>query len=80
MSVTVGTECFDEFLRKAAELGDTADSRLSPEELVELLCADCQFYHPDEEEQLECGAFKILSTLIREGTVTVDQIADVLRE
>lgn len=75
----VPTDCFASFLAKAAEFGTCDGSRLSSAQLVELLCSDCQFYHPDEDEQLECGAFKILSRMIKRGAVSIDQIADALR-
>lgn len=47
---------------------------LTDEEAVELLCGDCPFYHPDREEQLECGSFLILKRLLERGVLTPVQI------
>lgn len=49
---------------------------LSPEQTVDLLCGDCPFYHPEREEQLECGSFRILRRLLEKGTVTAEEIVD----
>lgn len=72
-------DCFDSFLRKAEQLGGREPETLSQGDLVELFCADCPFYHAEEEEQLECGAFRILVALVGKGTLSVEQIADALR-
>jgi hypothetical protein len=52
---------------------------LTPEQTVELLCSDCDFYHPEREEELECGSFRILRRLIETGVVTPEQIVDACR-
>jgi len=52
---------------------------LTPDEAVELLCSDCPFYHPDREEQLECGSFLILKRLLERGVLTPAQIVAVCR-
>jgi hypothetical protein len=52
---------------------------LTAEQTVELLCSDCPFYHPDREEELECGSFRILRRLIETGVVTPEQIVDACR-
>lgn len=33
----------------------------------EMLCSDCPFYHPEDEENLECGCFVLLKDLIQRG-------------
>ncbi len=55
----------------AAPLGDA--------ETVELLCSDCPFYHPEREEQLECGSFRILKRLLERKELTAAQIVAACR-
>jgi hypothetical protein len=52
---------------------------LDADQTVELLCSDCPFYHPDREEQLECGSFRILRRLLERGTITPAQIVAACR-
>jgi hypothetical protein len=52
---------------------------LAAEQAVELLCSDCPFYHPDREEQLECGSFLILKRLLERGVLTPAQIVAARR-
>lgn len=49
---------------------------LSAPETVELLCSDCPFYHPDREEELECGSFRILRRLLNAGRITPADVVD----
>lgn len=49
---------------------------LSVPEAVELLCSDCPFYHPEREEALECGSFRILRRLLDEGRIAPADIID----
>lgn len=49
---------------------------MSAEQTVELLCSDCPFYHPEREEELECGSFRILRRLVERGILTPQQIVD----
>lgn len=46
------------------------------DELQEIICAGCDFYSP-EKEKLQCGAFKILTALIRKGKVSKDDLIDL---
>ncbi len=46
--------------------------------LVSLICTKCEFYKEDEED-LECGAFKILKNLLQEGLVTPQEILNARR-
>jgi hypothetical protein len=46
---------------------------------VELFCSSCDFYK-DSDKDLECGAFKLLRKLVNNGTLTLDEIADAIRE
>jgi hypothetical protein len=52
---------------------------LSDDDAVELLCSDCPFYHPEREEQLECGSFLILRRLLERGVLTPAQLVDACR-
>ncbi len=44
------------------------------EDFFELICTKCDFYKPDEE-RLECAAFKMLVGLLKNGVISVEQIA-----
>ncbi len=46
---------------------------LEKENFTILICEGCDFYS-SEKEVLECGAFKILKSLISEGIVTKDML------
>ena len=50
------------------------------EEWKRLICADCEFFTPGEDEDLECGCYHILMRLLERGSVTLEQLADVLKE
>jgi hypothetical protein len=49
------------------------------EEFKRLICADCEFFSPGEDEELECGCYHMLMRLIDRGYVTLEQLADALR-
>ncbi len=42
--------------------------------LTELICGDCEFYKEGEDEELACGAYNILATLLKKRVITVDDI------
>ncbi len=68
--------------RHLSERGDalaTLSPPLTSEQAVELLCSDCPFYHPEREEQLECGSFLILRRLLDRGVLTPAQIVAACR-
>ncbi len=48
------------------------------EEFKRLVCADCEFFTPGEDEELECGCYHILVRLLEKRAVTLEQIADAL--
>jgi len=52
---------------------------LSDADLVRLICSDCPFYKEGEDEELECGAFRLLRHLVRKKVVTVQAILDAVR-
>jgi hypothetical protein len=62
----------DSFLASGLGPGDK-------EELKRLLCADCRFFTPGEDEELECGCYLMLERLIYSGRITLEQLADALK-
>jgi hypothetical protein len=44
----------------------------------EMLCSDCPFYHPGEEEDLECGCYLLLRELLRRGGLDLRRALEVL--
>jgi hypothetical protein len=48
-------------------------------DLVRLICSDCPFYKEGEDEELECGAFRLLRHLLRARVLTVQAILDAVR-
>jgi hypothetical protein len=64
---------FPNIARRARHLS-ALSAPLAAKDAVELLCSDCPFYHPDREEQLECGSFLILKRLLERGLLTPAQI------
>ena len=55
------------------------DAALGDADLVRLICSDCPFYKEGEDEELECGAFRLLRHLLRTRVLTVGQIVDAVR-
>ncbi len=47
--------------------------------LINLICKHCEFYK-ESDEDLECGAYKILKGLLEKEIITPEQIEDVLRK
>ncbi|MFX1298826.1 MAG: hypothetical protein ACFFD2_28705 [Promethearchaeota archaeon] len=49
--------------------------------LLEVVCRQkCKFYKNGQEhreEEYQCGAYKILKTMIHEGQITLDDIEDI---
>ena len=52
---------------------------LDKESLIDLICKHCEFYK-ESDKDLECGAYKILEGLLEKGTITPQEIEDVLRK
>lgn len=42
-------------------------------ELVDRICRKCEFYSEDEED-LECQAFKVSRELVEKGKITLDDL------
>lgn len=67
------------FAQKFEKFKNKKPSQLTKKELVEMICSGCPFYKPDGEE-LECGAFRIISELIVSETLKFEDIEKFLRE
>lgn len=52
---------------------------LADADVVRVCCSDCPFYKEGEDEELECGAFRLLRHLLRKRVVTVRQILDAVQ-
>jgi hypothetical protein len=52
---------------------------LDKKSLIALICQHCEFYKESDEE-LECGAFKILKGLLEKRVITPEEITNALRE
>jgi hypothetical protein len=52
---------------------------LAEEDIVRIACSDCPFYKEGEDEELECGAFRLLRHLLRRRALTVQTILDAVR-
>lgn len=49
------------------------------EELRQLLCHDCAFWHEDHEEELECSCFQILKIMLARGVLSPESLAAAVR-
>ncbi len=58
----------------ARRLGDRS-SGLSLPDLRGLLCRDCDFYHEDHEDDLECSCFRVLRLMLERGRLTPAQLS-----
>lgn len=52
---------------------------LSDADIVRIACSDCPFYKEGEDEELECGAFRLLRHLLRTKVLTVQAVLDAVR-
>jgi hypothetical protein len=55
-------------------------AELSDADVVTIACSDCPFYKPGEDEELECGAFRLLRRLLKKKAISVQAILDAVRE
>jgi len=69
---------FPNLEKAASRLGSRRD--LSLAELRELLCYDCDFWHDEHEDDLECSCFRILRIVIERGVLTPDELSDALAQ
>ncbi len=70
---------FVHFTRLAREVLEGRRS-LDDDTFREMLCSDCPFYHPEDEENLECGCFVLLKNLIQKGGLDLRQALLALDE
>ncbi|HWR98164.1 MAG TPA: hypothetical protein VN317_07045 [Candidatus Methanoperedens sp.] len=54
-------------------------AELADADVVRIACSDCPFYKEGEDEELECGAFRLLRHLLRRKTLTVQAVLDAVR-
>jgi hypothetical protein len=73
-------EKFPNFLEKAEKLKGKSVEEFNREDWIELICKDCQFYHEEEGEKLECAAFKILRELIKGGVFSLNEACQKLKK
>jgi hypothetical protein len=69
-------EDFPNFLKKARKLRGKSVQKFTQKDWIELICKDCQFYHEEEEEKLECAAFKILRELILRKVISLEEASE----
>ena len=70
---------FPKLCAAAHLLPTSPDAALGDADLVRLICSDCPFYKEGEDEELECGAFRLLRHLLRTKVLTVRAILDAVR-
>ena len=71
-----GDDLMDNHFGVSAQKRETKSlSKWEKEDFFDLICTGCDFYKP-EEEKLECGAFKILVKLLKDGVVSIEQVAE----
>ncbi|MHB0867474.1 MAG: hypothetical protein ACYC6B_08780 [Thermoleophilia bacterium] len=61
-------------LQAAARRLKAADD-MSREQLRELICHDCAFWHEEHEDELECSCFMILKLMLERGIMTPTSLA-----
>ncbi len=69
-------DAFPHCARKAGSVAAGASDLASYDDLRELLCSDCEFYDPEEDEELECSSFKLLRRLLDMGRLTAKDLLD----
>lgn len=57
-------QSFPNFINKARKIMVGSSELSSEEDFRELLCGDCPFYGHGEEENEECGSYRILKALL----------------
>jgi hypothetical protein len=67
---------FPNLAEAAARIGSRRD--LSLDELRELLCRDCDFFHDDHEDDLECSCFRMLRVIMERGVLSPQELAEAL--
>lgn len=73
-------ENFPEFRKKAREVLNGVSALEEEEDWRTLLCGDCPFYHHGEEENEECGSYRLLRTLIEAGALDMREALLILEK
>jgi hypothetical protein len=63
--------CFD---KKAREILEGKSGLKEAEDFRDLLCGDCPFYHHGEEENEECGSYRLLKALLERGALDLEKL------
>ncbi|MDI6874341.1 hypothetical protein [Candidatus Solincola sp.] len=71
-------ERFPAFRAKAEEVIRRVSSLEGEEDYRELLCGDCPFYHHGEEENEECGSYRLLRALLEAGALDLKALLEAL--
>jgi len=70
---------FPKLCAAAARLPLEPGAAPSDADIVRIACSDCPFYKEGEDEELECGAFRLLRHLLRRKVLTVREILEAVR-
>ena len=70
---------FPKLCAAASRLPLEPGAELADPDIVRIACSDCPFYKEGEDEELECGAFRLLRHLLRKRVLTVQAILDAVR-
>ena len=70
---------FPKLCAAAGALPADPGAALADADIVRIACSDCPFYKEGEDEELECGAFRLLRHLLRRKVLTVQAILDAVR-
>ncbi len=69
---------FPAFRNKAREVLNGVSGLGKEEDWRALLCGDCPFYHHGEEENEECGSYRLLRALIEAGALDLREALRIL--
>jgi hypothetical protein len=78
-AVATNPETFPKLCAAARRLPADPGAALTDADIVLIACSDCPFYKEGEDEELECGAFRLLRRLLRQKVVSVPAILDAVR-
>lgn len=70
---------FPKLCAAASRLPLDPEADLADADIVRIACSDCPFYKEGEDEELECGAFRLLRHLLRTKVLTVRAILAAVR-
>lgn len=73
-------DSFPKLCAVAARLPRETGAALADADVVRIACSDCPFYKEGQDEELECGAYHLLSHLLRKKVVSVKAILDAVRD